>query len=148
MDDFTALSEADMDSFLSTYPQFAGFINGEDEIPNSGTDLGDDQYLEDGNISVFSYRSTRSIADTEWGNVSYIDQGGHMDTYDNAYARIGSERVLQQCSWVPMPRRGRARSNVPELVLTTPSGDDHGLDDLAFYPCANAWADMDDDDEY
>jgi hypothetical protein len=159
--EFTALSELDMEPFNATHPNATGLLDGS-VVPDS-----DDGYFsgfryvnsdgkcgqnfnakDNDELSVCSYRSTPSIVDTEWGNVSYIDDDGYMDTYQNAEPREGPHRRLHRCTWVPLPRRKTtgAAAKAPELVLTTPDGNEHSLEDFGYYPCANAWANSNDEE--
>lgn len=68
--------------------------------------------------------------------------------YENDYIRMEGHR-LATCRW----QRFRApvdppRGGAPALVLTTPEGEEFYLDDLAYYPGATSWADMDDEEEW
>ena len=161
-DQYTALNEQDMELFHATHPNATSLLNG--ELPDGGdsyfsgyrqldqeSDAGSQTRDDDDNVSVCSYRSCKSIMETAWAEVSYIDENGHIDTYDDAQRRgdSGPAGRLHKCTWERMPRAHtltRATA-VPELVLVTPEGEEHGLEDMKFYPCANAWADMDSDEE-
>ncbi|KAK0631471.1 hypothetical protein B0T14DRAFT_490020 [Immersiella caudata] len=158
---YTTLNEQDMKLFHSTHPNAASLLNG--ELPEGG-----DSYFsgyrqldqesdaashnqEDDNISTCSYRSCKSIMESAWAQVSFIDEDGHIDTYANAEMRGENGRLgrLHKCTWALMPRTQTVArvSNVPQLVLITPDREECGLEDMNYYPCANAWADMDSEEE-
>ncbi|KAK4446465.1 hypothetical protein QBC34DRAFT_469908 [Podospora aff. communis PSN243] len=154
-----------MKLFTATYPHVMKFLhNLEEELDEGESSEVDLRGLQEGRLSspeesgseegddasVCSYRSVSMIERSDWGEVSFIDEDGHIDTWANADAR-GDRRAgrLHVCTWVTMPRTQMAAraSAVPELVLITPEGEENGLEDMAYYPCANSWADMDSESE-
>lgn len=84
-----------------------------------------------------------------WEQHFYKDVNGQIgiyrDYYDNI-SRLQGHR-LSKCHWHAFEAPiGFSRSSAPQLVLTTPEGQNLYLDDLAYYPGASNWADDDEED--
>jgi len=93
------------------------------------------------------YVPPKGIMATSWARHSFIDEEGHIETYNNVREKRGASGVLAACSWhkFDCPDAVEHSSVGPQIMLTTPEGDNHWIEDLAHYPGQKSWADMDDE---
>lgn len=86
-----------------------------------------------------------------WERYFYEDENGFLGVYRDYYddlSRLQGLR-LSKCHWHTFEAPvGLSRSLAPQLVLTTPEGQNLYLDDLRYYPGASNWAHDDDDDDF
>ena len=76
---------------------------------------------------------------------SQVSENGDLDS-----ERGISNRRLPACTWHRYPAADRwvvERGLGPELVLTTPEGENFWLDDLTYYHGARSWADFENENE-
>ena len=162
-------------TFLALYPEWEPMVSAGDRCGSSGlgavggregeTDDGDGdgdekekvvivgQQSEEGSVTEDGFQDSLSRGDAAEGQT----QGGHRESSQvisengGLYSEGGnSEFRLPACSWHRYPAADKWAvewGSGPELVLTTPEGEDFWLDDLAYYPGARSWAELGDEDE-
>ncbi|KAK4444107.1 hypothetical protein QBC34DRAFT_430140 [Podospora aff. communis PSN243] len=130
-DVYIPLSSEDLELFAATYPDVTIRVyKGDTKDENWDWLHSGHSKDHEGTQSLCSYRSSPWIVDTEWGRAGFVDKGGHIDTFANFQSRQGVAGCLQQCSWERVkPDCIVDQSAVPTIILTTPEGGTHGLED-------------------
>ncbi|KAK3341946.1 hypothetical protein B0T25DRAFT_356311 [Lasiosphaeria hispida] len=86
-----------------------------------------------------------------------VDETGHLAIDPDkapveldraAFGRSDQVGTLQKCTWAAFSTKNTlGRSRGPEIKVTSPEDKESWLEDLAYYPQANSWADLDGEEE-
>ncbi|KAK0719282.1 hypothetical protein B0H67DRAFT_551674 [Lasiosphaeris hirsuta] len=84
----------------------------------------------------------------EFGHLTIDPYKGPIELDREAFGNSGQVGTLQKCTWIAFPTKNAlCRSLGPVIKVTSPEGKESWLEDLAYYPLANSWADLDEEEE-